>query len=217
MAYRHEGSWSSWLDAIGRLQEQAVSREKDAEELRLQLHALKERIDRLEARPVTTIERVEYKFDQLKVERLDGALHIGMPVSGSGQPPAAVWNGDSDGMDMSVNAGQGGAAAVYPAPGDADPAYREALDEVSRYLDEEAAAELERLEGESGLSLDAHHRAIVVADLRRQAGPRLLYYLQAARASGRTGDTRRFAGEAASLAVADLAAAMRNYLSRLKG
>src|SRR5699024_7941328 len=32
-------------------------------------------------RPNTTIEKIEYNFDQLKIERLDGTLHIGLTPS----------------------------------------------------------------------------------------------------------------------------------------
>lgn len=46
--------------------------------LERRLSVLEARLQELESQPRTTIERIEYKFDQLKVETLEGTLNIGL-------------------------------------------------------------------------------------------------------------------------------------------
>ncbi|MBM7647577.1 spore germination protein PC [Bacillus ectoiniformans] len=45
------------------------------------LAALEQEVEELKKRPPVSVEKIEYSFDQLKVETLSGALHIGLTPS----------------------------------------------------------------------------------------------------------------------------------------
>lgn len=45
------------------------------------LASLIEEIEQLKARPPVRVDRIEYAFDQLKIETLDGTLNIGINPS----------------------------------------------------------------------------------------------------------------------------------------
>ena len=42
------------------------------------INKLSKEIDALKDKPPINVERLEYKFDQLKIEKLDGTLNIGI-------------------------------------------------------------------------------------------------------------------------------------------
>ncbi|WP_071393861.1 spore germination protein GerPC [Bacillus tuaregi] len=46
--------------------------------LQKQINSLEKKVKKLEARPPVHVEKMEYKFDQLKVETLEGTLNIGL-------------------------------------------------------------------------------------------------------------------------------------------
>lgn len=51
-----------------------------------QVRLLQEELNELKNRPSSSVGKVEYKFDQLKVENLNGTLNIGLnPFSAKGQ------------------------------------------------------------------------------------------------------------------------------------
>ena len=54
------------------LQEQCI------QNLEQKISMLQTEIEELKARPYTKIDNIEYKFDQLKVEKLNGTLNIGL-------------------------------------------------------------------------------------------------------------------------------------------
>lgn len=55
---------------------------KKIQTLEQRLLLLENQLKELEQQPRTTIERIEYKFDQLKVETLEGTLNIGITPNG---------------------------------------------------------------------------------------------------------------------------------------
>src|SRR3954470_18148418 len=46
--------------------------------LQKKIHSLEQTVSKLQNRPPVHIDRMEYKFDQLKVETLEGTLNIGL-------------------------------------------------------------------------------------------------------------------------------------------
>ena len=50
-------------------------------QLQTSMAQLSEEIKKLKEKPSITVERLEYKFDQLKVETLEGTLNIGLNPS----------------------------------------------------------------------------------------------------------------------------------------
>ncbi|MCP8968245.1 spore germination protein GerPC [Ectobacillus ponti] len=116
--------------------------------------------------PPASIGRVEYKFDQLKVENLNGTLTIGLtPFQGGGDP--AIEDFDIATEQLQVNP----EIEVNPD------FYQDIIQVVQRYLDEEAYGRILQLEGEQRTVLDDMYRQMMIDDIKKQIEHRLPYYL----------------------------------------
>ncbi|KPC97583.1 putative spore germination protein GerPC [Geobacillus sp. BCO2] len=105
--------------------------------LERRLRSLEARLREMEAQPRTSIERIEYKFDQLKVETLEGTLNIGIAPPGAG---GAI-------EDFAVEP----VKTVIPKP---EPVLMRPIQEkVAAYLNGEASETLKRLEQQYGRRL----------------------------------------------------------------
>jgi len=119
------------------------------QELERQIGELRVELETLKRQRTTTVERIEYKFDQLKIERLEGTLHIGISpdvgksiedftINGSGvEVPGSPTNEEtivngaavsedsnasaSDASDMNSTNGFGSAATPNPPFGPKPP------------------------------------------------------------------------------------------------
>lgn len=86
-----------------RIQQQQIS------QMFLYMKSMDERLQQAESKPAYTIEKLEYNFDQLKVEQLDGTLNIGMTTPSESQMQEF---GQLSVPQKVVNGG----ASVYPLP-----------------------------------------------------------------------------------------------------
>lgn len=163
--------WQMWsLEVQHKLKEQ----QEQLEALEAKVSALCEQVKQLEARPTYNIESIEYHFDQLKVEKLDGTLNIGMTAPGTGDDafPGSI-------EQISVSKPQ-----VFPS---ADPTitppsgvYNDISADMNRYLDDEAPQRLLSFENELCIPLDPYHRRIIIEDIRKQMPTRINYYMHEA-------------------------------------
>ncbi|PEC21881.1 spore germination protein GerPC [Bacillus cereus] len=130
-----------------------------------QVRLLQEELNELKSRPSSSIGKVEYKFDQLKVENLNGTLNIGLnPFSAKGQQ---IEDFQVDTETLKVN-----------PESDTNPdLYQGILQEMHRYLDEEAYSRILHFEQEERTPLDEMYRQMMVDDIKKQMEHRLPYYL----------------------------------------
>lgn len=128
-------------------------------ELERQMASLKEEIAALEKDPKT----VEYHFDQLKIERLEGTLNIGLTPKGG-----------SDVLeDFSVN-------GENVDPHGARPETLEDIRrKVSEYMDGKAWDDLKQIEQQLDYPLDDPYRRFIFQDIQKQIEPRIRHYVQA--------------------------------------
>lgn len=120
--------------------------------------------------------RNEYRFDLLKVEKLEGTLNIGINPNGS----------DSGIDEMSV-----GQSVDAPAPtigtGSADQTdplmYRSIQEHVHDYLRSDAFQTLKSFEARYQYPLDEPYRNFIVNDVKKQIDKRIRYYLSKLKAS----------------------------------
>lgn len=210
----------SWPDWAMQTQQQLQTQMQKVAELERQVCELSARLDALGAKPAYTIEKLEYHFDQLKVERLDGTLHIGM------MPPGADSQGQMDQFTVTPvypkppSVVQPGAVATgsQPQPDavSSTPAANDPLwQRLEHYLKHEAPQVLERIAEQRQLPLDHHHSRLILEDLGRQAMPRLAYYRETAHREN--GSTPQADEAAITRTVSDIEEAMRMYLDRLLG
>ncbi|MEH7078355.1 spore germination protein GerPC, partial [Bacillus velezensis] len=81
----YDQSVSSYLQNLNSFVQQQA---QQIQELERQLKEFQNEISTLKQQPSTRIDRLEYKFDQLKIERLEGTLNIGLNPT----DPNAVQN-----------------------------------------------------------------------------------------------------------------------------
>ncbi|PGM96821.1 spore germination protein GerPC [Bacillus cereus] len=130
-----------------------------------QVRLLQEELTELKSRPSSSIGKVEYKFDQLKVENLNGTLNIGLnPFSTKGQQ---IEDFQVDTETLKVN----------PETETNPDFYQGLLQEMHRYLDEEAYSRILHFEQEERTPLDEMYRQMMVDDIKKQMEHRLPYYL----------------------------------------
>ncbi|EEK74453.1 spore germination protein GerPC [Bacillus mycoides] len=130
-----------------------------------QVRLLQEELNELKSRPSSSIGKVEYKFDQLKVENLNGTLNIGLnPFSTKGQQ---IEDFQVDTETLKVN----------PETETNPDFYQGILQEMHRYLDEEAYSRILHFEQEERTPLDEMYRQMMVDDIKKQMEHRLPYYL----------------------------------------
>ncbi|MBO1625944.1 spore gernimation protein GerPC [Bacillus cereus] len=130
-----------------------------------QVRRLTEELDELKSRPSSSIGKVEYKFDQLKVENLNGTLNIGLnPFSTKGQQ---IEDFEVDTETLKVN----------PETQTNPDFYQGIIQEMHRYLDEEAYSRILHFEQEQRTPLDDMYRQMMIDDIKKQMEHRLPYYL----------------------------------------
>lgn len=128
------------------------------------INSLGSDVEQIKNQPHTNIERIEYKFDQLKVEHLDGVLNIGLNPTDPGQ----VDNFDVQQRGMNVNGAQQELREQL---------FQQCRDEVNQFLNEECPIYIEQAEQQYNLQLDEPHRRHIIEDIRKQIDSRIQYYL----------------------------------------
>lgn len=127
------------------------------EEFRSEVQAIRER-------PPVHVEKIEYSFDQLKIESLEGTLHIGV------SPPGEKAIDDFLIQDRPI---------VLSDP-ETYAGMQDIKDELDRYLASDCWDELRQYEAEYRLILGQHYKDAMIRDLRSQVHDRVEHYVKRA-------------------------------------
>lgn len=132
------------------------------EELKAKIAQLEVTVIELSKRPETKIDKIEYKFDQLKVENLNGTLTIGLN-------PLQAPTFD----DLTVENQQ-----IDIKPDNHMKALKSYIeDRIHFHLKEEALETILQLETELRVSVDDYYRQMMIDDIRNQMDIRIPYYI----------------------------------------
>ncbi len=166
--------WQLWSMEV---QKKLHSQQEQIHRLEKLLADLFGKLKELESKPTYNIEKIEYQFDQLKVEKLDGTLNIGMTAPGNDD---TLTPGNIE--QLAVNKHFPSASHSIVANDDSN--YSKIHEKMVQYLDsanaengmdavQEAASS-----NDFALQLDPQHRRMVMEDLKKQLPERIRYYLQ---------------------------------------
>ncbi|WP_019121492.1 spore germination protein GerPC [Brevibacillus massiliensis] len=109
----------------------------------------------------------EYKFDLLKIERLEGTLNIGL------NPKGAEKGGKSSIEELSVDQ-----SVDVPSPTGQEPNLFERIrQQIQGYMNTEAREVLRYMEDRYACPLDDAYRQFILDDVARQLDQRIHYYL----------------------------------------
>jgi len=155
-----------WLNQMYRMlcmQSEKISRMEN------EINALKDQIQKVQETPKHAIGNIEYKFDQLKVENLNGTLVIGLRHGETGEIED-MWVADKHAENVPV--GQSPIAEEYRADSDT---IRKA---INRYIHHDVADALHGQAKEQSIQLDPESMRSIIEDMNRQAGERIDLYIK---------------------------------------
>lgn len=171
--------WQAWSYEV---QQKLKAHQESIEKLECTLADVCAQLKKLEAKPSYTIENIQYHFDQLKVEKLEGTLNIGMTAPDLGAGAAAEEEGQPQPANIEQLSVLNGTGEIYPSASSsiAPPTapYSDIIRKLNAFLDSDAHHYLLHQEQELELPLDPHHRRIIIEDVRNQMPTRIHYYLQ---------------------------------------
>lgn len=154
-----------WLTYLQQLYSIIQAQQQQLQQLEETVQKLTAELENFKRNPPQSIGKVEYKFDQLKVENLNGTLNIGLnPFNSSG---GAIEDFDVDTETLKVD------PEIQVNPD----FYQDILQQVTRYLHEDAYSRIVELETEQRMALDHTYRQMMIDDIQKQMEHRLPYYL----------------------------------------
>ncbi|MBO9604340.1 MAG: hypothetical protein J7639_00240 [Paenibacillaceae bacterium] len=192
---------SAWIRFVEQLNVHLCWQNNKLLELEQLLRGIERDVQALKDQPKTRIDKIEYSFDQLKVEKLEGTLTIGM-APGTGNIEDLAVNGESR-----ANSGETAAA---------DPAVAEANRQIGQYIDTELPQHIDRLTGQLKRTFGAEYRKLVMDDIRKQVDDRIDHYYKQfgiEKKEGRSPDT--VAGIVAKV-KRDIETALANHFKEAK-
>ncbi|MEH7386716.1 spore germination protein GerPC [Bacillus sp. JJ1521] len=132
-------------------------------QLEQSLQQIQTQINELKGQPSTKIERIEYKFDQLKVETLEGTLNIGLnPMNGEPIEDFSVGQGKMNIPDI---------RHVHKGLHD------EIQDNIDEYLSNDVPVLIEQIVNQERTALEEGHSGFIIEDIQKQIPDRIVHYL----------------------------------------
>lgn len=155
----------SLLQYILKLEQYLHSQSKRIDHLEKGFLYLEEQLEEIKNKPYTNIEKVEYKFDQLKIETLEGVLNIGLnPADQEAIEQFSVKNEELNVDDVHRELKQ--------------QIFEQCVESIHSYLQEECPKKIEDFAKNYEYELDETYKAIIIEDIRKQLEGRITYYLQ---------------------------------------
>ncbi|WP_246938663.1 spore germination protein GerPC [Bacillus pinisoli] len=136
----------------------------DINNMQQSIQALQAEIKELKAKPATNIERIEYKFDQLKVETLEGTLNIGLNPYNSDQVE-----------EFAVNQG---ALNVPPQQALLPQIQQRIRQSIHDHLDTNGFETIRAIEQKLAIPQNEAYYDFMIQDVKRQLDGRIQYYLE---------------------------------------
>jgi spore germination protein PC len=149
---------------LSKLKQMIEDQNDRIKELEHQVKILKKKVNELADRP----QRVEYKFDQLKVEKLEGTLHIGLGHSAESKDLIEQFNIGQNTVQMP---GQMKRSVIE------NPNYSAMIKAMDEFFVKEAPIYLKSLETKINVPLDESYRVFILEDVQRQVPGRIKHYL----------------------------------------
>ncbi|KHD85905.1 spore germination protein GerPC [Heyndrickxia ginsengihumi] len=119
-------------------------------------------VETLKSKPPIHVDRIEYAFDQLKIEQLDGTLNIGLNPSDLGNIE-----------DLAVNKGPTQAKQENQTVA----AKKPLTERLLHYIDHDLSTVIKDAERQFKLPLNAEYHDFIKSDLKNQLEQRINYYL----------------------------------------
>ncbi|MCM3595323.1 spore germination protein GerPC [Metabacillus idriensis] len=156
----------SMMQCIQHLYGIVQAQDEKIKKLESAVSAIMDEIEELKKRPSTTIEKIEYKFDQLKVETLEGTLNIGLNPT----VPDQIENFEVDQKGLQVNQGNSTKRE--------EEIFEAVQARLVAFLNEDCVKYIEQLAAQNNYELDDAHKEFIIDDIRKQIDSRIRFYLK---------------------------------------
>lgn len=133
--------------------------------LESEISSLRAKIQQITNQRSVTIEKIEYKFDQLKIEKLDGTLNIGVN-------PGEV----EEFVDSTVNNMSSSTSAAFTTE-QREMVSSQITAEVTAFIDRELSELIAQHETQTGARFDGQYDNFIREDLFKQLPERIEFYL----------------------------------------
>lgn len=135
-------------------------------ELQDEIKSLRKQMNEMLEKPTTNIEKIEYKFDQLKIETLEGTLNIGLAPNGMTDPETFE--------NFAVNQTP---PETLPNLQKYSEIYPRIQDEINLFIKQECPEIINNSANKNQLRLDESYHTFIIQDIKRQLDDRIKYYL----------------------------------------
>lgn len=139
-------------------------------QLNTKVQSLTEQLSQLQRNPTITIEKLEYNFDQLKVETLEGTLNIGIS-------PQDLANTE----DLAI-----------PTPNHVIELTKQLHQRVDQFLTTELDGVISEIEKQMNIQLNEQQRQLIFSDIQKQLPARMNQYVKFAQDNDRTDEKELF-------------------------
>ncbi|TYS15873.1 spore gernimation protein [Rossellomorea vietnamensis] len=130
------------------------------------IQELQQEVSALKEKPSINVESIEYRFDQLKVETLEGTLNIGLNPS------------DLEKIEDFAVEGQPAGPTPPVKQVDMEDMQKSLMPRVNDYIQKEVPGIISDTELQLGISLDESYYELIKEDIKKQMPQRIQFYLQ---------------------------------------
>lgn len=141
------------------MQRYLEAQEKRIMQLEQEIKRLTEEVSNLKNKPPIRVDKIEYKFDQLKVESLDGTLNIGLNPN------------DLNNIDEFAINNQPASPTPFPFP-----ERERVVGEMGEEIMSELAEMIQETEAQVGISLEPSYHEFIKNDVGHQLEQRISMY-----------------------------------------
>ncbi|ULL17252.1 spore gernimation protein [Paenibacillus sp. H1-7] len=195
-------TWHEWVQYCQDLHRFIQAQSRKIDTMEKELDSVKTELNSWKDQKRIHIDKIEYKFDQLKVEKLDGTLNIGLT-------PQTV-------EDMAVEVEQKSGTDSGDKPAQPTSELQEKINsELQAYLQKDVPKKIEDLEERTGVQLDPWHRKMIQNDLGKQMGQRMMHYLKQLEQGATVDQLSSIKDSVLFRTKHDLIAAIESYFSKM--
>lgn len=197
-------SGMTWQQHLQQLYAHIAWQSQRIDKLEQSVNRLNEELAAVKEQKRFHIDKIEYNFDQLKVEKLEGTLTIGVS-------PGAL-----DAIeDFTVN---GAKAGIHPTPSAAAAdSHLEAQvnGHIYQYLQQDAWKDMKVIEDKYDCTLEDNYRHLIIEDIRNQIEARVRHYTNQYRSVGFDRPLDAVTQTIIDKTKTDIRGAMDMYISKL--
>lgn len=195
--------YQAFPDYFQQLHSIVMNQEKRIQSLEKIIHDLKKELGEVKERPAFHVEKIEYKFDQLKVETLDGTLNIGLN-------PSDLQNNIED---FAVQNGS------FPPPM-IDPKQQfqrsmEVEEEIYQYLETDLPTIIQQIAEKMDRKMEENYLEFIKEDIKKQVPARVQHYLQQMPLRNNTDDRETWKKQIVGQIIKEMENGVRTFLTNL--